>query len=222
MNLVRGFVLAKELFGTIESFDAEEAKSKKLSEELKAVSLEKAQLESEKRALQFKLYWVVTKEADIRAKYEIKLKATKECLKQAQDKKRAVEASRSVPRRLRSWSKTGPLTNSSLEAIITKKEKLLATVKQELERVRAEAVETYQDAFVDTPEYQDLVQCLMTIGGEQLVERIIETHPEWDISFLHQAPTEVPASEAVPGDKRDGEDQTTPLVMEEGPQCADP
>ncbi|KAL2506091.1 hypothetical protein Adt_21712 [Abeliophyllum distichum] len=42
MNLARGFVLVKELFDTIESFNAEEIKSKKLSEDLKAISLEKA------------------------------------------------------------------------------------------------------------------------------------------------------------------------------------
>ncbi|KAL2461793.1 hypothetical protein Adt_45213 [Abeliophyllum distichum] len=94
MNLVRGFVLAKELFGIFESFDAEEAKSKKLSEDLKAMSLEKAHLESEKRALQFKLDLVVTKEADRKAKYKIELKAAKECLKQARDQKRAAEAHR--------------------------------------------------------------------------------------------------------------------------------
>ncbi|KAL2526627.1 hypothetical protein Adt_11681 [Abeliophyllum distichum] len=55
MNLVRGLVLTKEVFGTLEGFDGklykEEANSKKLSEELKAMSLEKAQLEPEKRFL---------------------------------------------------------------------------------------------------------------------------------------------------------------------------
>ncbi|KAL2525641.1 hypothetical protein Adt_10695 [Abeliophyllum distichum] len=81
VNLARGFVLAKELFNTFESFDAEEAKSKKLFEDLKAMGLEKAQLESEKRALQFKLDFVITKEADMKAKYEIELNAAKECLK---------------------------------------------------------------------------------------------------------------------------------------------
>ncbi|KAL2465880.1 hypothetical protein Adt_41731 [Abeliophyllum distichum] len=93
MNLARGFVLAKELFSAFESFDAEEAKSKKLSEDLKAIGLEKAQLESEKRALQFKLDLVVTKEVDMKAKYEIELKAAKECLKQARDQRRATESS---------------------------------------------------------------------------------------------------------------------------------
>ncbi|KAL2471378.1 hypothetical protein Adt_39514 [Abeliophyllum distichum] len=81
MNLARGFVLAKELFGAFERFDAEEAKSKKLSKDLKAMGLEKVQLESEKRALQFKLDLVVMKKADIKAKYEIELKAAKEFLK---------------------------------------------------------------------------------------------------------------------------------------------
>ncbi|KAL2513021.1 hypothetical protein Adt_18621 [Abeliophyllum distichum] len=51
MNLARRFVLAKQLFEAFESFEAEEAKSKKLSEDLKAMGLEKAQLEYEKRAL---------------------------------------------------------------------------------------------------------------------------------------------------------------------------
>ncbi|KAL2531994.1 hypothetical protein Adt_05345 [Abeliophyllum distichum] len=163
------------------------------SEDLKAMSLKKAQLESEKRALQFKLDLVVTKEADMKAKYEIELKAAKECLKQDRDQKRATEASQKRVEEAQ------------------KKETSLAAVKQELERVRTEranaeakAVEAYQDAFVDTSEYQDLAQRLMTIGREQLVERIMETHPEWDISFLRQAPTKAPASEAVPGDERDG------------------
>ncbi|KAL2466029.1 hypothetical protein Adt_41880 [Abeliophyllum distichum] len=119
MNLVRGLVLAKELFDTIESFDGqcskEEAKSKKLSEDLKAMSLEKAQLESDKRALQFKLDSVMAKEADLKR---------------------------------------------SLEAITAEKDKFLVSAREEVEKVKAEradaeakAVEAYQDAFVDTPEY---------------------------------------------------------------------
>ncbi|KAL2474607.1 hypothetical protein Adt_35343 [Abeliophyllum distichum] len=202
------------------------------------MSLEKAQLESEKRAFQFKLDLVVMKEANMNAKYEIELKAAKECLKQVRDQKRAVETSQKrteeAQKLAEDWTVTAETalatTNSSLKTVFVEKEKSLATAKQELERVRAEradaeamVVEVYQDAFVDTPEYQDLAQRLMTIDGEQLVERIMEINPEWDISFLRQAPTEVPASEAVPGDKCDGaEDQTTPLVVEEGPQCADP
>ncbi|KAL2526423.1 hypothetical protein Adt_11477 [Abeliophyllum distichum] len=217
MNLVRGFVLVKELFGTFESFDANEAKSKKLSEDLKAMSLEKAQPESKKMALHFKLDLVVTKDADMKAKYEIELKKrVEEAQKLAEDRTLTAETALAT-------------TNSSLETVVTEKEKSLAAAKQELERVRAErtdteakAVETYRDSFVDTPEYQNFAQGLMTIGGEQLVEQIMETHPEWDISFLHLAPTEVPTSEAVPGDKRDGaEDQTTLVFVEEGLQCAD-
>ena len=61
-------------------------------EDLKAMSLKKVQLESDKRALQFKLDLVVTKEADARGKYEIELKAAKESLKQARDQKMAAEA----------------------------------------------------------------------------------------------------------------------------------
>ncbi|KAL2454351.1 hypothetical protein Adt_48146 [Abeliophyllum distichum] len=170
--------MAKELFSTFESFDTEEAKSKKLSEDLKATGIEKAQLESEKRALQFKLDLVVTKEADMRAKYEIELKATKECLKQAQDQRRTTEASQKRAEEAQKSSKAAlATTNRSLEAAVADKEKSLALAKLELEKVRAEranaevkAVEAYQDAFVDTPEYQDLERCLTTcrwgaIGG---------------------------------------------------------
>ncbi|KAL2531145.1 hypothetical protein Adt_04496 [Abeliophyllum distichum] len=93
LNLVRGLVLAKDVFSAFTSFDAEDSKSKKLAEDLKVMGLEKAQLESDKRTLQFKLDLVVSKEADMKAKYEIELKAAKECLKQARDQKRAAGAS---------------------------------------------------------------------------------------------------------------------------------
>ncbi|KAL2542356.1 hypothetical protein Adt_03334 [Abeliophyllum distichum] len=110
------------------------------------------------------------------------------------------------------------------------KEKSLATVKLELEKVKVEradveakVVEVYQDAFVDMPEYQDLAKRLMTICRVQLMKRIMETHPEWDIFFLHEAPVKAPAFEAVLDDNRDGaEGQATPLITEEGPSCPDP
>ncbi|KAL2498710.1 hypothetical protein Adt_24260 [Abeliophyllum distichum] len=174
----------------------------------------------------------------MKTKYEIELKAAKECLKQTRDQKRTVEASQKCVEEAQKLAEDWTLTaetalataKNNLETVVVEKEKSLVATKQELEKVRAEradadakAVVAYQDVFMDTPEYQDLIQRLMTIGGEQLVERIMETHLEWNISFLHQAPTEVPAYEAVPGDKRDGtQDQITPLVVEEGPQCADP
>ncbi|KAL2497520.1 hypothetical protein Adt_23070 [Abeliophyllum distichum] len=174
----------------------------------------------------------------MRAKYEIELKAAKDCLKQARDQKRTTEDSQKHAEEAQKLAEDQTLTtetalataNSSLESVVTEKKKSLTVAKQELERVRAEQADieakiekSYQDVFVDMPEYQDLAQCLMSIGEEQLVERIMETHPEWDIHFFRQAPTEVPAYEAVPGDKCDGaEDQTIPLVVEEGPQCADP
>ncbi|KAL2462282.1 hypothetical protein Adt_45702 [Abeliophyllum distichum] len=227
VNLAREFVQDKELFSAFESFVAEEAKSNKLSEDLKAMGLEKAQLESEKRALQFKLDFVVTKEADMKAKYEIELKVAKECLKQARDQRRATEASQKyaeeaqklVDDRTLVAETTLATANSSLEVVVADKEKSLTVAKLELDRVR----EAYQDAFVDTPEYQDLTQRLMTIGGEQLVERIMETHPEWDISFLCEASTEASTSEAVPGNNCDrDEGQATPLVTEKGPSFADP
>ncbi|KAL2492108.1 hypothetical protein Adt_27736 [Abeliophyllum distichum] len=97
MNLIRGMVLSKEVDSTFEGFYGklckEETNSKKLSKDLKAMSLEKAQLESDKRFLQVRLNSMVSKENGLKAKYEIKLKAAKECLKQARDQKKAAEAS---------------------------------------------------------------------------------------------------------------------------------
>ncbi|KAL2531332.1 hypothetical protein Adt_04683 [Abeliophyllum distichum] len=158
MNLARGFVQAKELFSAFESFDAEEVKSKKLSEDLKAKGLKKAQLESEKRALQFQAGF----SCDKGGRYEGQ-KRVEEAQKLAEDRTLVAETALAI-------------TNSSIEATVADKVKSLAMAKLELERVRAERadaeakiVEAYQDAFVDTPEYQDLVQRLMTIGREQLV-----------------------------------------------------
>ncbi|KAL2512771.1 hypothetical protein Adt_18371 [Abeliophyllum distichum] len=228
VNLVRGLVLAKDIFSAFVSFDVEEAKSKKLAEDLKAMGLEKAQLESNKRAFQFKLDLVVTKEADMKAKYEIELKAAKECLKQARDQRRTAVVSQKCAEEAQKLAEDRTLVaetplaaaNSSLEAATADNERSLTAAKLELEKVRTEradaeakVVEAYQDAFVDTSEYQDLAQHLMTVGGEQLVERIMEAHPEWDLSFLPKAPTEARTSEADPGDTRGGD---------KGPSCADP
>ncbi|KAL2470714.1 hypothetical protein Adt_38850 [Abeliophyllum distichum] len=221
VNLVRGLVLAKDIFSAFVSFDAEDFKSKKLVEDLKVMGLEKAQLESDKRALQFKLVLVVLKETNMKVKYEIKLQAAKEYLKQARDQRRAAEASQKrVEDRTLEAETALAAANSSLEAAAADNERSLSVTKLELEKIKAEradaearAVEVYQDAFVDTPEYQDLAQCLMTVGGEQLVERIMEAHPEWDISFLREASAEAHVSEADPGDIHGGD---------EGPSFADP
>ncbi|KAL2494354.1 hypothetical protein Fot_38111 [Forsythia ovata] len=59
----------------------------------------------------------------------------------------------------------------------------------------------------------------MTIGGEQLVEQIAETHPEWDISFLRQAHAEAPVVNNVPCEAND---HTSLPVVEEGPQFPSP
>ncbi|KAL2526421.1 hypothetical protein Adt_11475 [Abeliophyllum distichum] len=182
------------------------------------MGFEKVQLESDKRAIQFKL---VTKEADMKAKYEIELKVAKEYLKQARDQRRATEASQKLAEETQKLAEIAlTAANSSLEAVDADNKRSLAAVKLEFEKVRAEradamakAVDAYQDAVVDTPEYQDLAQCLMTVGRKQLVERIMEAHPEWDLSFLREAPTEAHTSEANPGDTHCGD---------EGPYCADP
>ncbi|KAL2504307.1 Uncharacterized protein Adt_19928 [Abeliophyllum distichum] len=174
VNLVRGLVLAKDIFSAFASFDAEDSKSKKLVEDLKAMGLEKVQLESDKRALQFKL--------NLKRAAEASQKRAEEVQSLAEDQTLTVETALAA-------------ANSSLEAAATDNERSLSAMKLELEKIKAEradaearAVEAYQDAFVNTPEYQDLAHRLMTVGGEQLVERIVEAHPEWDLSFLREAP----------------------------------
>ncbi|KAL2542531.1 hypothetical protein Adt_03509 [Abeliophyllum distichum] len=142
----------------------------------------------------------------------------------ARDQRRAAEASQKRAEEAQKLAEDRTLVadtalataSSSLEAAAADNERSLIATKLELEKVRAErtdaeakAVEAYQDAFVDTPEYQDLAQRLMTIGGEQLVERIMEAHPEWDISFLREAPTEVHASEADLGCNHDRDEGTS-------------
>ncbi|KAL2526652.1 hypothetical protein Adt_11706 [Abeliophyllum distichum] len=96
MNLIRGLVLTKKVYNTLKGFDGklskEEANLKKLFEDLKTMSLEKAQLELDKRFLQVRLDSLVAKENDLKAKYEVKLKAAKKCVKDARDQKRAAEA----------------------------------------------------------------------------------------------------------------------------------
>ncbi|KAL2474226.1 hypothetical protein Adt_34962 [Abeliophyllum distichum] len=139
-----------------------------------------------------------------------KYKAAKECLKQARDQKRAAEASQKRAEEAQKLAEDRTLAaeivlaaaNSILEVAAADNERSLSTTKVELEKIKAEledtearAVEAYQDAFVDKPEYQDLVQHLMTVDEEQLVERIMEAHPEWDLSFLHEAPIEAHVSE---------------------------
>ncbi|KAL2474559.1 Uncharacterized protein Adt_35295 [Abeliophyllum distichum] len=169
----KALTTVERLMSAFESFDAEEAKSKKLFEDLKAMGLEK------------------------RRAAEASREHAKEALKLAKDRTLVAETVIAT-------------ANSSLGVVVADKKKSLATVKLELEKVRAErknaeakAVEAYQDVFMDTPEYQDLAQRLMTIGKEQLVEWIMETHPEYDISFLRKAPTEAPVPEAIPDDNPD-------------------
>ncbi|KAL2513136.1 hypothetical protein Adt_18736 [Abeliophyllum distichum] len=153
VNLVRGLVLAKDIFSAFVSFDAEEARSKKLVEDLKARGLEKAQLESDKRVLQFKLDLVVTKEVDMKAKYEIELKAANECLKQARDQRRAAETSQKCAEEAQKLTEGAQklledqthvaetalaAVNNSLEVVAADNERSLAVAKLELEKVRAE------------------------------------------------------------------------------------
>ncbi|KAL2542244.1 hypothetical protein Adt_03222 [Abeliophyllum distichum] len=169
MNLIYGLVLTKELYSTLEGFDRkfakEEANLKKLSKNLKAMSLGKAQLESDKRFLQ------------------VELKAARECLKDARDQIRATEASQKCTVEAQKLAKERAFTaetamataNTTLEAMLPEKDKLLAEVKEEIERVKvdradaeARMVAAYQDRFEDMSEYKDLAHHFITAGREDL------------------------------------------------------
>ncbi|KAL2518251.1 hypothetical protein Adt_14498 [Abeliophyllum distichum] len=218
MNLVCGLVLTKEVFSTLESFNGklakEEANSKKLSKELKAMSLEKAQLESEKK-FQVRLDTLANKGDELKAKHE---KSTEEAQKLADDRAFAAKTALAT-------------ANSALEALATENERLLAEAREEMERLKvdraeaeAKAITAYQEAFGDTPEYQDLAHHFMTMGGEQLVERIGEVHPKWDLSFLRHPPSKASTfvEPLVFGeDPVVSKDLGTPPPNEVGPQCAD-
>ncbi|KAL2504302.1 Uncharacterized protein Adt_19923 [Abeliophyllum distichum] len=148
-------VLAKDIFSTFVSFDAEDSKSKKLAEDLKTMGLEKVQLESDKRALQF----ILDLARDQKRTAEASQKRAEEVQSLAEDRTLATETALAA-------------ANRSLEAAAADNESSLSVMKLELKKIKAEradvearAVEAYQDAFVDMPEYQDLVQYLMTVGG---------------------------------------------------------
>ncbi|KAL2506248.1 hypothetical protein Adt_21869 [Abeliophyllum distichum] len=147
MNLIR-WLLTKKVYSTLEGLDGklgkEEANSKKLSKDLKAMSLEKAQLESDERFLQVHQNSMVTKENNLKAKFEIKLKATKKCLKDTRDQKKASSASEKHAEEPHKLAKERALAaetavaiaNSTFEAMVVEKDKLLAEAKEEVERVK--------------------------------------------------------------------------------------
>ncbi|KAL2532521.1 hypothetical protein Adt_05872 [Abeliophyllum distichum] len=222
MSMARWLILNKEVYNTVVGyeikFSKEVAKSKKLSEDLKAMGLETAQLELDKRDLQFKMDLVVAKEADMKAKYEIELKTVNECLKQVGDQKRAVEASKKCIEESQKLAEdqafmvetTIATSNNNMEAVVAEKDKQLVEAEEEVEKVKAEradnearAVLVYNEEFENTPEYMQLTYHFMMAGEKQLVERIGETYPKWDISFLRYAPDDLtvhlaPVSTEVP------------------------
>ncbi|KAL2512936.1 hypothetical protein Adt_18536 [Abeliophyllum distichum] len=175
MIIAQGLILKKDVYNIVARFDGklskEEAKVKKLSDDLKVVSIEKAQLESDNKIFRFRLDHVVTVEAYLKSKYELKAD-------------RAFVAETAVT-----------TSNSNLE------DKKLAKAREEVEKVKAKctnanarALLAYKDDFENTLEYMELSNLFMTTSGEQLAERIGKIHPEWDISFLRYAPEDLPAT----------------------------
>ncbi|KAL2526462.1 hypothetical protein Adt_11516 [Abeliophyllum distichum] len=155
---VRGLILNKEVYNIVAGYESkfrkEEAKSKKLFKDLMAIGLEKAQLESDKRGLQFKLDLVVAKEADTKAKYEIELTA----LKKSSNNLEAMVAEK--------------------EKQLTEAKEEVDRVKAECADVEARVVLAYKEDFENTPEYMYPTNHFMTASREQLVERIGKTHLE--------------------------------------------
>ncbi|KAL2497846.1 hypothetical protein Adt_23396 [Abeliophyllum distichum] len=110
--------------------------------------------------------------------------------------------------------------------MIVEKDKLLTEVKEEIERVKEDRVDTearavaaYQDGFEGTFEYRDLAHHFMTADREQLIEMIVETHPEWDISFLRDVPGKVTTSAKL---QDVGEAQILTPTPGKGSRYADP
>ncbi|KAL2487193.1 hypothetical protein Adt_31949 [Abeliophyllum distichum] len=136
---------------------------------------------------------------------------------------------KSTPRRPRGWLRKGPLLLKTPwpPPIVASRSRLLRKlscwpeVKEKVKRVKtdridakARAVAAYHDRFEDMSKYKDLSHHFMTAGREQLVERIVETHPEWDISFLRDSTGEVTTSVEI---QDIGESQTLVPTTGEGP-----
>ncbi|KAL2542589.1 hypothetical protein Adt_03567 [Abeliophyllum distichum] len=165
MNIIPGLVLTKEVYNTLKGFDGklskEKANLKKLFEDLKVMSLEKAQLESDKRFFQVFLDSVVAKEADLKAKVAEAFQ------------KRSEEAQKLVEERAFTAKTTVATTNNTFEAMVAEKDMLLTEAKEEIERVKVDRIDAkdrivmaYQDGFKDTPKYKDLAHQFMTTDGD--------------------------------------------------------
>ncbi|KAL2542674.1 hypothetical protein Adt_03652 [Abeliophyllum distichum] len=129
------------------------------------------------------------------------------------------------------------MANRNFEAMVAKRDKQLVKAKEDVERVKvdradaeARAVMVYHEEFESMSEYMELAHKFMMTDGHQLVERIGETHPEWDISFLRYPPDDLPASEdpatakifSTVDSQDTGEAQTILSTIGERLHCADP
>ncbi|KAL2462323.1 hypothetical protein Adt_45743 [Abeliophyllum distichum] len=121
--------------------------------------------------------------------------------------------------------------------MVTEKDKQMAETRKEMEKVMAECVDAkarallaYKEEFEITPKYMQLSHQFMTACGKQLVGRIGETNPEWDISFLKYPHDDPPTIEgpafaevvSIAEPHNPSKAQTTPPTIGDGPQCANP
>ncbi|KAL2461583.1 hypothetical protein Adt_45003 [Abeliophyllum distichum] len=242
MSIARGLILNKEVYRAVTGFEGkfskDEAKSKKLSEGSEGDECRKSPVEFREWVFQFKLDALVAGEADLKAKYEIKLKAAAENLKKAQDQKMTTEAAQKLVKdRTFAVETAVSLANSSFKAMVAEKDKQLAEAREEMEKVKAKrakaevkAVMSFKEEFSNMPEFLRLANLFMTAGGEQLVKRIGECHLEWDILFLRHAPADLLAQRILQPLKffpstdtqAECEAHTTRPIIEECPQCAIP
>ncbi|KAL2505544.1 hypothetical protein Adt_21165 [Abeliophyllum distichum] len=117
------------------------------------MSAKKAKLNSENGALQFKLDALVAVEVDLKAKYEVELKAVAENLKKAQDQKSAVEVAQKFVEDRTFTTKTAiSMANSNFEAMVVEKDKHLAEARKEAEWVEVETkvVMSFKKKFPNT------------------------------------------------------------------------
>ncbi|KAL2479558.1 hypothetical protein Adt_32524 [Abeliophyllum distichum] len=141
-----------------------------------AVNAEKAKLNLENGALRFKLDTLVAAKDNLKAEYEVELKAVAENLKKAGDQKRTTEATQKfVEDRTFTTETAVAKANSNFKTVVAKKDKQLAKAKEEMEKVNLEWVEAYDEAkgvmafkkeFSNTLEYLRLANLFITAGGE--------------------------------------------------------
>ncbi|KAL2498631.1 hypothetical protein Adt_24181 [Abeliophyllum distichum] len=154
----------------------------------------------EEQVLLFKLDALVAVEADLKAK----LDSATENLRQVWSQKRHAKATKKLAEDLAAAVENTVISvNFDFNEMVPEKEKQLAEAKRELKKMKEEqaeaaveeeaearTVKSYKKEVPNKPEYLCLANRFMVASGKQLVDRIREVQPKWDLSFLMPAPTD--------------------------------